>query len=153
MLERVEDLTGVPRRALWGGTFHSIAQRILRVHGDLVGLKRNYTILDQGEAESILKSVIQATDGKFIKTKNNPKPKVIADPISYARNTCRPPREEADNRYPFLEGMASNLCQIRVKFKFAFSLIVILTNFFATLVLALNLKISSFQLITNIDMS
>ena len=39
MLERVEDLTGVPRRALWGGTFHSIAQRILRVHGDLVGLK------------------------------------------------------------------------------------------------------------------
>ena len=111
MLERVEDLTGVPRRALWGGTFHSIAQRILRVHGDLVGLKRNYTILDQGEAESILKSVIQATDGKFIKTKNNPKPKVIADLISYARNTCRPPREEADNRYPFLEGMASKIDQ------------------------------------------
>lgn len=111
MLERVEDLTGVPRRALWGGTFHSIAQRILRVHGDLVGLKRNYTILDQGEAESILKSIIQATDGKFIKTKNNPKPKVIADLISYARNTCRPPREEADNRYPFLEGMASKIDQ------------------------------------------
>ena len=109
MLERVEDLTGVPRRALWGGTFHSIAQRILRVHGDLVGLKRNYTILDQGEAESILKSVIQTTDGKFIKTKNNPKPKVIADLISYARNTCRPPREEADNRYPFLDGMASKI--------------------------------------------
>ena len=111
MLERVEDLTGVPRRALWGGTFHSIAQRILRVHGDLVGLKRSYTILDQGEAESILKNVIQATDGKFIKTKNNPKPKVIADLISYARNTCRPPREEADNRYPFLEGMASKIDQ------------------------------------------
>ena len=111
MLERVEDLTGVPRRALWGGTFHSIAQRILRVHGDLVGLKRNYTILDQGEAESILKSVIQATDGKFIKTKNNPKPKVIADLISYARNTCRPPREEADSRYPFLDGMASKIDQ------------------------------------------
>ena len=111
MLERVEDLTGVPRRALWGGTFHSIAQRILRVHGDLVGLKRNYTILDQGEAESILKNVIQATDGKFIRTKNNPKPKVIADLISYARNTCRPPREEADSRYPFLDGMASKIDQ------------------------------------------
>lgn len=111
MLERVEDLTGVPRRALWGGTFHSIAQRILRVHGELVGLKRNYTILDQGEAESILKNVIQATDGKFIKTKNNPKPKVIADLISYARNTCRPPREEAEDRYPFLEGMAAKIDQ------------------------------------------
>ena len=111
MLERVEDLTGVPSRALWGGTFHSIAQRILRVHGDLVGLKRNYTILDQDEAESILKSVIQATDGKFIKTKNNPKPKIIADLISFARNTCRPPREEAKDRYPFLDNITSKIDQ------------------------------------------
>jgi len=111
MLERVEDLTGIGRRQLWGGTFHSIAQRILRVHGDLVGLKRNYTILDQGEAETILKNVIQATDPKFIKTKNNPKPKVVANLISYARNTCRPVREEADDHYPFLEGMAAKIDQ------------------------------------------
>ncbi|MGZ0657397.1 ATP-dependent helicase [Coraliomargarita sp. W4R53] len=109
MLERVEELTGIGRRQLWGGTFHSIAQRILRVHGDLVGLQRNYTILDQGEAETILKNVIQATDAKFLKTKNNPKPKVVADLISYARNTCRPPREEADERYPFLDGMAAKI--------------------------------------------
>jgi DNA helicase-2/ATP-dependent DNA helicase PcrA len=27
MLERVEDLTGVKKHQLWGGTFHSIAQR------------------------------------------------------------------------------------------------------------------------------
>jgi len=111
MLERVEDLTGVSRRHLWGGTFHSIAQRILRVHGELVGLKRHYTILDEGEAETILKNVIQSTDPKFIKTKNNPKPKVIANLISYARNTCRPPREEADDRYPFLDGMADKIDQ------------------------------------------
>jgi DNA helicase-2/ATP-dependent DNA helicase PcrA len=109
MLERVEDLTGVSRRHLWGGTFHSIAQRILRVHGDLVGLQRNYTILDEGEAETILKNVIQAKDPAFIKTKNNPKPKVVANLISYARNTCRSPREEANDRYPFLDGMADKI--------------------------------------------
>ena len=111
MLERVEDLTGVSRRHLWGGTFHSIAQRILRVHGELVGLKRHYTILDEGEAETILKNVIQSIDPKFIKTKNNPKPKVIANLISYARNTCREPREEAEERYPFLDGMADKIDQ------------------------------------------
>ena len=33
MLERVEALTGASKRQLWGGTFHSIAQRILRIHG------------------------------------------------------------------------------------------------------------------------
>ena len=111
MLERVEDLTGVSRRYLWGGTFHSISQRILRVHGELIGLKRHYTILDEGEAETILKNVIQATDPKFIKSKNYPKPKVVANLISYARNTCRSPREEADDRYPFLEGMSEKIEQ------------------------------------------
>ena len=111
MLERVEDLTGIARRHLWGGTFHSIAQRILRVHGELVGLKRHYTILDEGEAETIMKNVIQDIDPKFIKSKNYPKPKVVANLISYARNTCRPPREEADDRYPFLDGMADKIDQ------------------------------------------
>lgn len=111
MLERVEDLTGIARRHLWGGTFHSIAQRILRVHGELIGLKRHYTILDEGEAETILKNVIQDIDPKFIKSKNYPKPKVVANLISYARNTCRPPREEADDRYPFLDGMADKIDQ------------------------------------------
>jgi DNA helicase-2/ATP-dependent DNA helicase PcrA len=109
MLERVEDLTGIPRRYLWGGTFHSIAQRILRQHGELIGLKRHYTILDESEAESILKTAIQARDAKFIKTKNNPKPKVLHNLISYARNTCGSVRDEAAERYPFLDGMADKI--------------------------------------------
>ena len=109
MLERVEDLTGVSRKYLWGGTFHSIAQRILRVHGELIGLRRHYTILDESEAETILKNVIQNLDPKFLKSKNHPKLKVIASLISYARNTCCSPREEASERYPFLEGMAEKI--------------------------------------------
>ncbi|MGB0409863.1 MAG: ATP-dependent helicase [Opitutales bacterium] len=111
MLERVEDLTTISRRYLWGGTFHSIAQRILRIHGEKVGLKRHYTILDEGEAETILKNVIQGADPKFIKTKNNPKPKVIANLISYARNTCTAVYDEADERYPFLDGMADKIAR------------------------------------------
>ncbi len=109
MLERVEDLTGISRRYLWGGTFHSIAQRILRVNGAKVGLKNNYTILDEGEAESLLKNAIQKVDPTFIKGKNNPKPKVIANMISYARNTCKSVFDEAEEHYPFLEGMAAKI--------------------------------------------
>ncbi|MGC6424173.1 MAG: ATP-dependent helicase [Lentimonas sp.] len=109
MLERVEDLTGISRRYLWGGTFHSIAQRVLRSNGDKVGLKNNYTILDEGEAESLLKNAIQKVDSTFIKGKNNPKPKVIANMISYARNTCKSVYDEADEHYPFLDGMAAKI--------------------------------------------
>lgn len=109
MLVRVENLTGISRHQLWGGTFHSIAQRILRKHGDLIGLKRHYTILDEGEAETVLKNVIQVIDPKFIKSKNYPKPKVIANLISYARNTCCLPRDQAAESYPLLEDMAEKI--------------------------------------------
>jgi DNA helicase-2/ATP-dependent DNA helicase PcrA len=106
MLERVEDLTGISRRQLWGGTFHSIAQRILRVHGDKIGLKRHYTILDEGEAESLLKNCINSVDSKFIKGKHNPKPKVLANMISYARNTRSTVSEQASEYFPLLDGIA-----------------------------------------------
>ena len=106
MLERVEDLTGISRRQLWGGTFHSIAQRILRVHGEKIGLKRHYTILDEGEAESLLKNCINSVDSKFIKGKHNPKPKVLANMISFARNTRSPISEQASEYFPLLDGIA-----------------------------------------------
>jgi DNA helicase-2/ATP-dependent DNA helicase PcrA len=112
MLERVEELTGIKRHQLWGGTFHSIAQRILRVHGELVGLQRSYTILDQSESESLLKNAINKVDPKFIKGKNNPKPKVVHSMISFARNTCRTVFEEAEEHYPFLDGMAQKIADI-----------------------------------------
>ena len=117
MLERVEDLTAISRRQLWGGTFHSIAQRILRVHGEKIGLKRHYTILDESEAESLLKNAIQAVDAKFIKSKNNPKPKVLANLISYARNTCTSVAEEAKLRYPFIDGMADKVADFYQKYR------------------------------------
>ena len=117
MLERVEELTGIGRYQLWGGTFHSIAQRILRVHGEAVGLRRNYTILDESEAESLLKNAINTIDPKFIKGKNNPKPKVVHNMISYARNTCRTVFEEADEHYPFLDGMARKIADIYEVYK------------------------------------
>ena len=109
MLERVENLTGIGKKQLWGGTFHSIAQRILRIHGEAVGLGRNYTILDEGEAESLLKNAINTVDPKFIKGKNNPKPRVVHNLISYARNTCRDVYDEAKDRYPLLQGVVDTI--------------------------------------------
>ena len=89
MLARVEELTGVQRRAFWGGTFHSIGQRMLRMHGEPIGIKSNYTIMDQSDAESLLTTVIRSKDALFLKDKNNPKAKVISNTLSLARNTCQ----------------------------------------------------------------
>jgi len=99
MLQRVEDLSGVPRRYLWGGTFHSFGQRVLRTQGEAIGLKRHYTILDEGEAETVLKNALNEADPQFLKGKNNPKPKAVRNLISYVRNTRGSVAAEAGARF------------------------------------------------------
>ncbi len=89
MLSRVEDLTGVPRRAFWGGTFHSIGSRMLRMHGQPLGIEPNFTIMDQSDAESLLADVIREVDAQFLADKKNPRAKVVANIISLSRNTCQ----------------------------------------------------------------
>lgn len=101
MLARVEHLTGVPSRALWGGTFHHIGQRLLRRHGHAVGITPGFNILDQGDAESLLSDVIRRIDPAFLKDKYNPKPRLLASLISYARNTLRDVDEYAAERFPY----------------------------------------------------
>ncbi|MFP4540330.1 MAG: ATP-dependent helicase [Opitutales bacterium] len=88
MVERVLELTASAYPPAWGGTFHSIGGRILRSHGEKVGLAPNYTILDEGDATGLLTQVIKDADKAYLKNKDNPKPKLIANLISYARNTC-----------------------------------------------------------------
>lgn len=117
MLERVEELTGIPKHYLWGGTFHSIAQRILRQHGESVGLKRNYNILDESEAEDILKSAIQSIDSKFLKSKENPKVKVLHNLISYCRNTRSEIGAECSERFPFIEGIGAKVSAFYDQYK------------------------------------
>src|SRR5262245_45324074 len=46
MLSRVESLLGQTARGVWGGTFHSIANRILRRQAVSLGYENNYSILD-----------------------------------------------------------------------------------------------------------
>lgn len=87
MLSRVEELTAVEGRRFWGGTFHSIGHRLLRIHGEAIGLPKNFTILDAGEAETVLKHAVESVESSFFKNKTHPKPGPLSSIISMARNT------------------------------------------------------------------
>ena len=39
---------------VWGGTFHAIATRLLRLHGRAIGLEPSFTILDRADAEDLM---------------------------------------------------------------------------------------------------
>ncbi len=60
MLERVGGLIGGRADGLWLGTFHSISVRILRRHAELIGLKPNFTILDDDDQVRLLRQLLQA---------------------------------------------------------------------------------------------
>ncbi|MBY0519095.1 MAG: UvrD-helicase domain-containing protein [Sphingomonas sp.] len=63
MRHRVRNLVGdVVEGMPWLGTFHSIGARMLRRHAELVGLERNFTILDTDDQLRLLKQLILAAD-------------------------------------------------------------------------------------------
>ncbi|MEO8502519.1 MAG: ATP-dependent helicase [Acidobacteriota bacterium] len=59
MTRRAEGLVsrvrgGSSGRLPWAGTFHSVANRLLRLHGAAVGLDPAFTVLDRGDAEDLM---------------------------------------------------------------------------------------------------
>ena len=83
MRERIGRRVGEHRaRYLWMGTFHSMFLRILRAEAEHIGFAPNFTIYDQTDSKSLIKSIIkemQLPDDKY-------KPNVIASRISMAKN-------------------------------------------------------------------
>ncbi len=83
MKERIARIAGAEiARYLWMGTFHSIFARILRIEGDRLGYKSNYTIYDASDSKSLVRSIIKELN----LDDNVYKPGVIAARISTAKN-------------------------------------------------------------------
>ena len=78
MRERVQGLIGEIANSVWLGTFHNICVKILRNHAEMVGLKSNFTILNEDDQKRIIKQILEA-DG--IDDKKYP-PQTILDTIS-----------------------------------------------------------------------
>ena len=53
-----KEATGLP----WLGTFHSISAKILRKHAGAVGLKSNFTIIDQDDQSRLIKNICKSED-------------------------------------------------------------------------------------------
>src|SRR5213083_2029634 len=55
MLRRVENLTGSQNvHRVWGGTFHRIANLMLRRHAVSIGFNQNYSILDSEDTRDFI---------------------------------------------------------------------------------------------------
>ena len=56
---RVSSLLKQPIEKMWIGTFHSLSLKILRSHCELVGLKRNFIIIDTDDQLNLIKQICE----------------------------------------------------------------------------------------------
>ncbi|PYS93900.1 MAG: hypothetical protein DMF64_02620 [Acidobacteria bacterium] len=114
MLRRVEQLTGGGSnvsRKVWGGTFHRIANLILRRHAESIGYDNNYSILDAEDARDLL-SVCVAEAGVDTRARRFPKAEVLQDIISFATNTDQPIPDVVARRYPYFEPLTEQIKRV-----------------------------------------
>ena len=103
MLDRVANLLPNDITGLWGGTFHSVGNRILRRHAEAAGFAPGFSIMDREDQQDMLDAVI-ATLGLDPKDKRFPKGEVLADVFSFSINTGRSIDQVLVEKYPhFLE--------------------------------------------------
>lgn len=88
MLERAGELIGMRSERVCGGTFHSVANMLLRRYGRAIGLEPGFTILDRGDAEDLI-ALVRSQLGLNEKDKRFPRKGTIAEIFSKSENTLR----------------------------------------------------------------
>lgn len=117
MFERISELTGVSPHDFWGGTFHSVGNRFLRIEGNAIGLNPDFTIVDAEDSDKLLKRVTEDLYPRFFADKNNPRAKLLGDIISYARNTCGNIIDSMASRFDWLETPAAQIEKIAASYE------------------------------------
>ncbi|MCF6314006.1 MAG: UvrD-helicase domain-containing protein [Verrucomicrobiales bacterium] len=112
MIERVSSLVSLDSRALWSGTFHSIGNRILRRHAERVGMDRNFSIMDREDQKSLMTSVVKDS-GLDIKALQFPKPQLLSDMFSMARNTGANLRDHISENYAYYDHLSDEILKMR----------------------------------------
>lgn len=99
MLHRVEILVGHKTKSLWGGTFHHIANRILRHYGTSLDISPDFSILDREDARDLIGACITEA-GIPIRERRFPQKAVLSNISGFAHNTLLPLETILYKRYP-----------------------------------------------------
>jgi DNA helicase-2/ATP-dependent DNA helicase PcrA len=105
MLLRVGTLVPHDLSELWGGTFHSIGNRLLRRHPQEAGYREGFSVMDREDADSLLQGALLELQGGKV-SELPVKPSLVGEVLSYAANVCRPLAEVVAERFPQLEEWA-----------------------------------------------
>ncbi len=98
MIKRVEILLGKKPKGIWGGTFHSIANRFLRMYAKTLGLKPNFTIMDETDAKGLMKLSIDKVGVKDLEERF-PTSAMVKSILSFSINCNKSIKEVVQWKY------------------------------------------------------
>jgi DNA helicase-2/ATP-dependent DNA helicase PcrA len=116
MLDRVASLLPVDATGIWGGTFHSIGNRMLRRHGSALGYSSGFTIMDREDQKDLIATVV-ANSGIDPKEIRFPKGDVLADLFSFAVNTERPMEELLAEKFPYFLPLLEQIKDVHARYE------------------------------------
>ena len=115
MMRRVTDLLGHELTVLWGGTFHSIGTRILRLHAGSLGFHRDFSILDREDARQLIAACVAESDVDP-KATRFPKAEVLDEIFSLAVNTRKPAAQLLKEQYEHFSALWAQIEDVRQRY-------------------------------------
>jgi DNA helicase-2/ATP-dependent DNA helicase PcrA len=116
MLDRVSNLLPVDAAGIWGGTFHSIGNRMLRRHGSALGYSSGFSIMDREDQKDLIATVV-ASSGIDPKEMRFPKADVLADIFSFVINTERPMEELLAEKFPYFLPLLEQIKDVQARYE------------------------------------
>ena len=116
MLDRVANLLPVDASGLWGGTFHSVGNRILRRHGSALGYSSGFTIMDREDQKDLINAVV-ASAGIDPKEIRFPKGDVLAEIFSFVVNTEKPLEELLAEKFPYFVPLLDKIKDVQARYE------------------------------------
>jgi DNA helicase-2/ATP-dependent DNA helicase PcrA len=116
MLDRVANLLPVDASGIWGGTFHSIGNRMLRRHGSALGYASGFSIMDREDQKDLINTVV-ANAGIDPKEIRFPKGDVLAELFSFVVNTETPLEELLAEKFPYFLPLLDKIRDVQARYE------------------------------------
>lgn len=100
-----------PCRRVWGGTFHAVGHRLLRLHGAAIGLRPNFAVVDSGDAADLF-DLLRDDLGIARDDRRMPRKDTAAAIYSRTVNLRAPLREVVARHFPWCRDAVEPLAEL-----------------------------------------
>src|SRR5947209_11128016 len=113
MLQRARAMVSLPSgsRGVVGGTFHSVAHRLVRSHAAALGLPDGFAVLDAGDAADVL-DLIREEHGYAQSRRRFPRKSTLLDIYSRTVNFQKPLSEVVVESFPWCEEQVDEIASL-----------------------------------------